>query len=97
MHLLLIFNIFSNQKYFYLSVLNKPDFRIGKAIQDKMFQRQLRTLDYPKSEQFQVDNPQQFRQAVNWLEASKLRTGKGFSLKDTYAANWDKEFNEYLQ
>ena len=62
-----------------------------------MFQRQLQTLNYPKADQFQADDPQQFRQVVNWLEASKLRTAKGFTLKDTYAANWDDLYRQYLK
>jgi RLL motif-containing protein 1 len=62
-----------------------------------MLQRQLKTLNYQKCDNFNPDDPQQFRQLVNWLETSKLRTGKGFALKDTYATNWDNEFKDYLK
>ena len=62
-----------------------------------MFQRQLKTINYPKADQFQVEDCQQFRHAVNWLEASKLRTGKGFALKDTYSVNWDNTYRHYLE
>lgn len=62
-----------------------------------MFQRQLKVLSYPKADQFEAVDPQQFRLVVNWLETFKLRTGKGFALKDTYATNWDIDYQNYLK
>ena len=62
-----------------------------------MTERQLKTLNYPKASNFHIDDPQNFRHLVLWIEDSKLRSGKGFPLKDTYAPNWDKEYREYLK
>ena len=62
-----------------------------------MLQRQLKVLKYPKADEFRLEDPQQFRHVVNWLEASKLRTSKGFTLKDTYAANWNDLYIQYLK
>ena len=62
-----------------------------------MLERQLKTLNYPKAEQFKIEDPQKFRHLVNWVEESKLRSGKGLVLKDTYAQNWDIEFQHYLR
>jgi len=61
-----------------------------------MLKRQLKTIDYPKTDNFQHEDPQQFRHVVNWLEAYKLRSGKGFALQDTYSTNWDQEYKKYL-
>ena len=61
-----------------------------------MLKRQLKTIDYPKTDNFQPEDPQQFRHVVNWLEAYKLRSGKGFALQDTYSTNWDQEYKKYL-
>ena len=57
----------------------------------------LRVLQYPKAEGFRLDDPQQFRSLVNWIEAHKIRSGKGTNLKDTYASNWDEEYKIYLK
>lgn len=62
-----------------------------------MLERQLKILNYPKADQFKIEDPQKFRHLVNWTEESKLRSGKGFALKDTYAQNWDQEFRKYLK
>jgi len=82
-------------RIFSLDILN---FQFKEVTQEiKMIERQLKTLNYPKADNFHVDNPQNLRHLVNWIEDSKLRSGKGFALKDTYASNWDKEYREYLK
>ena len=61
-----------------------------------MTERQLKILNYPKADKFQIENPQDFRHLVNWIEDSKIRSGKGLALKDTYNQNWDNEYRDYL-
>lgn len=64
-----------------------------------MFRRKLIALDYPKPDGFDMNNENEMRQLVVWLEDQKIRHKKiedRASLRDTTNSAWDSALQPYL-
>jgi len=63
-----------------------------------MFARKLTALDYPSPTQFNVNDTQEFRNLVVWLEDQKIRHYKiedRKALRDISSSDWSKSFKQY--
>jgi len=56
----------------------------------------LMTLGHPNPSQFNAQDVQQLRSLVVWLEDNHVKSGAGEGFRDTYAANWQVNFDAYL-
>ncbi|KAJ4448192.1 hypothetical protein ANN_10205 [Periplaneta americana] len=63
-----------------------------------MFKRKLAALDYPSSDNFNVNDTKEFRSLVLWLEDQKIRHYKIEDrkvLRDINSSDWTKAFKQY--
>jgi len=63
-----------------------------------MLAQNLQALDHPDPDNFNAQDIQQSRKLVNWLNDTHIRSsafGNG-RLSDTYSANWDESYKEFL-
>merc|ERR1711973_169920 len=55
----------------------------------------LMTLGHPNPSQFNAQDVQQLRSLVVWLKDNHVKSGAGEGFRDTYAANWQVNFDAY--
>jgi len=57
----------------------------------------LKTLGHPNPDKVNVNDVQQLRGLVLWLEDAYIKSGSCDGLRDTYGPNWQTNFNAFLQ